>query len=151
MNQFAPSSGTSTHPSKSARIEAISVGWNQGKSGSITLPKPDPIDKKPKDNVITKTTTSVQIVYLGDDYGCNLPITITIGNKTFTPTGDTFQVSGIAYGEQGYQIQGQINCQTIGGCNAYGQGTINVTEDATFYIRWQNVAFSQCKVWLQAR
>ncbi len=155
MTQIASNSGSSTHPPKTARLEAIALGWNQGNSGSTPTntdikTNNTPIEK-PKGNVITKTTASIQIVYKGDNYSCNLPVTITIGGKTFTPTGSSFTVTGIPLGEQSYRIQGQINCQVIGGCNAFGQGTINVIEDAIFYIGWQNVAFSQCKIWLHER
>jgi len=153
MNHLASGQGSSTHPPKSARLEAIAIGWNQGNSGSKpTQPQENAQpDTKPQENVITRTTTSVQIVYVGDNYGCNLPLSITIGNRTFTPTSNSFSVSGIPLGEQAYRIQGQINCQTLGGCNAIGQGQINVTENSVFYIGWQNVAYSQCKVWLQPR
>lgn len=153
MNQIASNSGSTTHPPKSARLEAIAIGWNQGNSGS-TPPKTEEKvkpDEEKKDNVVLHTTTSIKVVYTGDNYSCNLPITITIGNKTFKPTSNTFDVSGVPLGEQGYRINGQINCQTIGGCQAFGQGTVNVTENAIFYIGWQNVAYSQCKIWLHER
>ncbi len=151
MNQIASSSGSSTHPPKGARLEAIAIGWNQGNSGSSPPPK-DPVVTKPtvneNENVITKTSATIQIIYPGDNYGCSLPITITIGDKTFNPTGNSFQVSGIPYGPQQYTIQGQVNCLLIGNCQASGQGTIDIRENSIFYVRWQNTAYAQCTILL---
>jgi hypothetical protein len=154
MNAFASPSGSATHPPKSARIEAIAIGWNQGNSGSKTPPPPDGSklpETRPDGNRVVKTTGSVYIVYAGDQYGCSLPVTITIGDKTFTPTGQTFLASDIPLGQQRYQISGNINCPMIGGCSAYGEGTIYVRDNSTFNVVWQNVAFAQCRIWLNTQ
>ncbi len=151
INQFASNTGSSTHPPKSARLEAISLGWNKAKG----LKKSDKIQHKtseeniePIDEEPVNTTTSIQVVYTGDNYACNLPISINIGGEIFNPTSNPFTVSGIPLGEQAYGIQGQINCQAIGSCNAYGQGYINITENSVVYIGWQNVDYAKCKIWL---
>ncbi|MDR8393921.1 hypothetical protein NC796_22395 [Aliifodinibius sp. S!AR15-10] len=151
ISKFSSKSGSSTHPPKSARLEAIAIGWNQGNSGSKPPSEPEPVreSSNEKENVISNTTTTARIIYTGDNYGCGLPIQITIGNKTFTPNNNSFEVSGIPLGTQKYSIQGQINCPAIGGCSASGQGTLNISENATFYISWQNVSFGQCNIWLQ--
>ncbi len=158
INKFASPVGSSTHPPKSARLEAIALGWNQAKG----IKKPNPIKtkqvptptKQPKDNVVDvsdKNTASIQIIYTGDNYGCNLPISINIGGKIFNPTSNPFNISGIPLGEQTYAIRGQINCQTIGSCNAAGQGYINITENATVYIGWKSVNYGQCQIWLYTK
>ena len=157
MNSIASTSGSSTHPPKSARIEAIALGWNQGNSGSKpNTPQPQnntptQTQQTPPENKVVKTSTNVTIVYPGDQYGCNLPITITIGNKTFMPTGQMFIATDIPLGQQYYRINGNINCQMIGGCVASGEGSIYVKENSTFYIVWQNVAFAQCRIGLNGQ
>lgn len=154
MNAFAPASGSSTHPPKSARIEAIAIGWNQGTSGSKRQNPPgdsNPPDPGPGGNRVVKTTGSVRIAYAGDQYGCSLPVTITIGDKTFTPTGQAFIATDVPLGQQRYQIKGNINCPVIGSCSAFGEGTIYVRDNSTFNVVWQNVAFAQCRIWLNSQ
>lgn len=157
MNSLASASGSSTHPPKSARIEAIALGWNQGNSGSkptttqTQTTTPAQTQQTTPENKVVKTTTNVNIIYQGDQYGCGLPITITIGNKTFTPSGQMFTATDIPLGQQYYRINGNINCPVIGGCVASGEGTIYIKENSTFYIGWQNVAFSQCRIWLNGQ
>lgn len=104
---------------------------------AIPVPKPPPA-----------TSTYVNIIYQGDQYGCSLPVTITIGDKTFQPTSNSYTAYDIPLGAQQYRIEGTINCAAIGGCNAFGQGTLNVRENATFAIRWQNTAYAQCSIGL---
>jgi len=106
---------------------------------AIPVPKPPPP---------VVTSTSVQIIYQGDQYGCSLPITITIGDRTFQPTSNSYTAYDIPIGSQQYRIQGNINCTAIGGCTAYGEGLIHVRENATFAIRWQNTAYAQCSIGL---
>lgn len=94
------------------------------------------------------TKTNVNIIYQGDQFGCTLPVSITIGDKTFQPTSNAYTAYDIPLGTQQYRIQGTINCTSIGGCTAYGEGLINVRENATFAIRWQNTAYAQCSIGL---
>ena len=105
---------------------------------AIPVPKPPP----------PATTTNVTIIYQGDQYGCTLPIAITIGDKTFQPTSNAYVAYDIPLGTQPYRMQGNINCTAIGGCSAYGEGVLNVRENATFAIRWQNTAYAQCSIGL---
>lgn len=105
---------------------------------AIPVPKPPP----------PATSTNVSIIYTGDQFGCTLPISITIGDKTFQPTSNAYTAYDIPLGTQQYRIQGNITCTSIGGCAAYGEGLINVRENATFAIRWQNTAYAQCSIGL---
>lgn len=105
---------------------------------AIPVPKPPP----------PPTRTTVTIVYQGDQYGCSLPITITIGDKTFQPNSNAHFAYDIPLGTQQYRMQGNITCTGIGGCGAYGEGLLNVSENATFAIRWQNTAYAQCSIGL---
>lgn len=102
----------------------------------------DLTDKPPPSATIT-------LAYSGDLYGCNLPISVTIGNQTVTPQGNVFQVSGVSPGNQMYSISGQIHCPSIGSCQASGQGTVNVHQGRQFNIVWQNTSFGLCTVFLQ--
>lgn len=92
---------------------------------------------------------SISIAYPGDYYGCNLPVSISIGDQTFYPQGRIFQASNIELGQQKYQINGQINCLYIGSCLVQGEGTINIIPNRTYHLFWQNVAIGQCTAVLQ--
>jgi hypothetical protein len=105
---------------------------------AIPVPKPPP----------PPTRTTVTIVYQGDQYGCSLPITITIGDRTFQPTSNAHMAYDIPLGNQQYRMQGNITCTAIGGCSAYGDGFLNIRENTTFAIRWQNTAYAQCSIGL---
>lgn len=105
---------------------------------AIPVPKPPP----------PATSTNINVIYQGDQFGCTLPISITIGDKTFQPTSNAYTAYDIPLGTQQYRIQGNINCTSIGGCAAYGEGLINVRENSTFAIRWQNTAYAQCSIGL---
>lgn len=95
----------------------------------------------------THNTTSINIAYKGDQHGCNLPITITIGTKHFSPNSNPFVISDIPLGMQPYEISGEVNCPSLGGPRpATGHGTINVTSNATFYVYWNDGEYGQCHV-----
>lgn len=158
----ASHSGSHTHPPKSARLEAIAVGWSKGNKGNLSSStqtnQPIPVESnttKPQDNPPPTTppsrpsTTTVNLAYAGDMYGCYLPISVNIGGQNFAPQSNFYTVSGIPKGEQAYSISGQINCGAYGVCTAYGEGYIQVKEGATFYLVWQNTAYGQCSIWLQ--
>jgi len=93
--------------------------------------------------------TSISVAYRGDVFGCSLPLSIQIGDQKFYPQGYFFEVNGIMTGQQGYQIDGQIQCPTIGTCQVYGQGFVEVVSSRTYYLVWQNTALGQCQATLQ--
>lgn len=113
----------------------------------------DPVEvqEQPVTYTPKQRSTTISLNYRGDAYNCSLPITITIGNESFIPTGNTYQISNIPLGEQYYQITGQINClyPNPAACNASGNGTIYITENASFYIMWNPINYGQCNIWLQ--
>ncbi len=94
-------------------------------------------------------TTSVGLAYTGDVYGCTLPLTISIGEKSVTPQSNVSQMPGVELGNQPYSVSGQINCPMAGSCQASGQGIIDVTVGRTFNIVWQNTGVGMCTVLLQ--
>lgn len=155
--------GSQTHPPKSARLEAIAVGWNKGnkyrpattdiQTGGSGQPEsnsypPTQTKTNPTNPANSNNFTSVIVAYTGDNYGCMLPISITIGGYVFQPTGNWFTVSNIPAGRQPYQITGQIQCGTYGTCQAFGEGYIDVYPNQTFYVGWQNTDVGQCSIWL---
>ena len=105
------------------------------------IPKTSPETKPPIEEV---TRVAINIAYTGDYFACSLPVSIAIGDQQFNPHGNLFQASGIQTGQQKYQINGQIVCPSIGNCQVYGEGFINVIPNNTYYIGWQNTAFGQC-------
>ena len=126
-------------------------------SGPIINPSPSPSPTLPP--IVTPTsepspppppeTTSITVAYGGDFFGCNLPISISIGDQEFYPQGSAYQINGIEVGQQNYRVSGQIHCPTLGSCQVYGQGVINVIPRNTYYLGWQNTAFGQCTAVLQ--
>lgn len=125
----------SSHPKRSKRLAAIEEGYLEARGNEE---RPGPAKE-----------ADISIAYTGDFYGCNLPIEIMIADKTIRPVGNSFDVSGIPVGEQNYTIRGQIHCRAIGSCQVFSQGTIHIADGATYFIGWQNVAYAQCRMWLQ--
>jgi hypothetical protein len=168
-----------THPSGSARREAIASGWKKqderlraqqvdapppttttpgGNSGAIGTP-PSPDKANPADGTVGKwleenqrrnQTTAITIAYLGDLYGCGLQLNLNIGGVAFTPTSNSFTVYNIPVGVQSYSINGSITCLLAGSCTAGGSGQINVVPGGTYYVNWSNTAYAQCSVLLIA-
>lgn len=97
----------------------------------------------------TPQKTSINIAYAGDNFGCVLPIAVNISGEYFYPQGNFSTINNIDLGQQRYQITGQIRCQTIGNCQVYGEGVINVIPNNTYYVIWQNTSIGQCTARLQ--
>lgn len=90
--------------------------------------------------------TTITIAYLGDPWNCNLPLMIRIGDREFAPQGSYFPVDGIKLGQQNYQINGTINCNILGSCQAHGTGSINILPNKSYNVIW---APNTCRVILQ--
>lgn len=129
--------------------------WNEffGKDSQPTSSSPVPTnsvisaDLPPSSAPIQRT--SISVAYRGDAYGCSLPLSIQVGDQEFYPQGYFFEVNGIMTGQQEYQIDGQIQCPTIGTCQVYGQGFVEVVSSRVYYLVWQNTALGQCQATLQ--
>lgn len=115
----------------------------------IATPTPD----SPTPTPSAPTRTSIRIAYRGDYDQCSLPILIDIGDQSLYPSGKgyVFQYNNVEVGQQPYQVEGQIQCPTLGNCQASGSGSINVIPGNEYYIYWSNVAFGQCNVSLAAQ
>ncbi len=92
----------------------------------------------------------VNLFYGGDFDGCLLSISVSIGDKTVLPAGNTFPMQDVLTGTQEYAIFGTIACPTAGQCEASGSGLVDVVPNRTFSIDWMNVAFAACDVTLTA-
>ena len=42
------------------------------------------------------------------------------------------------------KFAGQIDCPTVGSCQVFGEGTIDVVPNGVYYMVWQNTALGQC-------
>ncbi|MEO1713831.1 MAG: hypothetical protein AAFU60_10920, partial [Bacteroidota bacterium] len=144
--------GSRTHPPKSARLEAIAVGWAKGNKGSLSSGTNQTTSNTDNGSTGGKTqsgntepaitpstvrpgpqqTTTINIAYAGDNYGCLLPISIGLGGETFELKGNFFTVSNIPKGQQAYYLAGEIDCGAYGTCTAYGEGFVTVEESATY-------------------
>lgn len=92
---------------------------------------------------------SINVAYSGDHFSCSLPISVKIGDKSFRPQGNFFQVNDVELDEQNYTISGQITCPTIGTCQVHGEGIVNVTAETTYYVAWQNTGIGECTAFLE--
>lgn len=93
---------------------------------------------------------TIQVGYTGDVYGCSLPLTIAVGDRSFQPQGNLAPLNGVPLGLQDYTVSGTILCPGIGQCEVDSEGTIHVAAGHTYYLAWQNTSFGQCEAMLQA-
>jgi hypothetical protein len=91
----------------------------------------------------------VDLVYLGDNYGCNLQIVVNIGGQTAQPTGNRYTISNVPVGDQHYTVRGTITCATVGQCAASGSGNLTVMDGAEYDVVWLNTAVGRCDVTLK--
>ncbi len=153
--------GSHTHPPRSARLEAIAVGWYRAKE-KMEPDTPAEATRQPKDEAFEPTepkretteepprpkTTSITVAYAPEGYNCGLLLNINIGGRTFTPTSNQFAVDGVPAGLQQYAITGTISCPGLGNCQVYGSDVIDVQPGQTFWVVWQNTQVGQCSAGL---
>lgn len=94
-------------------------------------------------NSNTSSTASINLNYMGDEYGCLLDLEITIGNRVVSPTSNTYLISDLSPGYNSYSIRGTINCGTYGSCLADGQDQLFIENGANYYIMW---IFDTCEI-----
>lgn len=100
-------------------------------------------------NLPSETLTSINLIYTGDNYGCNLNLQMKIGSKEFAPDGYHFVVSGLKQGMQEFTITGNINCPTIGSCSVNKSGKLEIIPNGNYYIAWNNSAPGTCDISLR--
>lgn len=113
--------------------------------GQSEIERPgDPPGGRPYDDSdqprVTRTSdaskAAITVNYMGDLYGCALELYITVGGVKFNPNGNSFRVSGIPLGSQNYSVSGSIDCGYSGQCNATGSGSLNIQNNAQYYVMW---------------
>ncbi len=85
---------------------------------------------------------TINLVYAGDSYGCTLDININVAGQSIRPTGNSVLLHNVPTGDQDYSVTGRISCGTFGFCDASGSDEIYVEDNATYYVMWQNQAFT---------
>lgn len=105
----------------------------------------------PPDGVTTSVGTTIYLRYTGDALGgCALTLFWNIGGVSTNPTLNPQPVNGVPLGQVQYQASGSIVCPMAGFCNASGSGSIDVGEQATYDIVWQQIGTgATCSVALE--
>ena len=85
-----------------------------------------------------------------DDVNAANTSVIVIDGKSYRPTGNSYEIQGIATGRVEYEIRGQINCPRIGSCYTYGSGTIKIEEGRIYNVKWHSTAYGQCTIALNS-
>ncbi len=88
----------------------------------------------------------VLLTYAGDAEGCGLLLSIEIGDRTYTPTSNSYWAEDVLSGQQSYAVGGTITCPFAGQCQASGSGTIDVAEARSYPLVWAATAVGQCDV-----
>lgn len=96
----------------------------------------------------TDNRTQITIMYSGDMYNCQLPITITIAGQSIIPQGNAATFPNVPTGVQQYSISGQIHCPWLGSCMAQGTGSIHIQPNQTYYLTWANTSYAACTILL---
>lgn len=146
MGKIATDAGSATHPPKSARLEAIAVGWRQANPNKTpsTPPPAEPVVQQPESNIPQKTpvNTSSQNITLFFNYMGNAWIThtadifLTVGGIRINPQQNQFQLQ-VPKGQHEYNIQGIVYVNLYGivtSYNAQGYGTLYADEGSTFNL-----------------
>jgi Trypsin-like peptidase domain/PEGA domain len=108
-------------------------------------------NSKNVDAKLKKAVGNMRLQYTGDYLACTLALEVTIGDKTFRPTGNSFAVRDVPLGDQDYSISGRIGCPNAGICNVRGSGSIDVRDGSIFNVTWANTAYGTCDVELIAQ
>lgn len=87
---------------------------------------------------------SILLAYGGDQYGCMLPLTFSIGDRSIQPQGRFVRFDDLPPGRQTYRINGSINCPVIGSCSVNSEGVLEVADGRTYDLVWQNTTFGIC-------
>lgn len=103
----------------------------------------------PGGDVIETGLADVQVSYSGDQLGCTLNLSVSIDGEGVVPRTDPFTVPDVSFGLVDYLVTGTIVCPTVGSCQAYGEGSLNVRQDyQVFQLSWLNTGVGQCGVML---
>lgn len=101
-------------------------------------------DGREEEERVGPRRASILLAYAGDPYGCMLPLTFWIGDRSIQPQGRFARFDDLPPGRQPYRITGSINCPTIGSCSVDSEGVLEVAEGRTYDFVWQNTSFGHC-------
>ncbi|MGI9288400.1 MAG: toll/interleukin-1 receptor domain-containing protein [Pseudomonadales bacterium] len=140
--------GTAMSTGKKA---AIGFGLVLLVAGLIAVNSSDPIEPQPLPNPQPhpdpkRTTGTITLQYLGDNFDCELEVTIDVGGQTITPESSVVALNDVPLGNVPYAVSGQIGCPNAGVCTASGNGMLNARDGGTYNLVWQNTSFAQCGV-----
>lgn len=122
---------------------------SDGSADRTTLVEDSDTEATPPPEPPPPDRTQITLTYLGDMYACGLQLQVRIGDRTFTPQNNVFQANDILEGRQSYEIDGIIQCESLGSCEARGSGTLDVVPNASYSVVWQNTEYAVCDVILQ--
>jgi hypothetical protein len=146
MGKIATDDGSATHPPKSARLEAIAVGWRQANPNQspVTPPPTEPVVQQPEINTPQKTpisttnpSTTLYFNYLGNAWIIHTAdIYITVGGTRINPQQNQFQLQ-VPKGQHEYNIEGIVYINLYGivtSYNAKGSGTLYADDGSVFNL-----------------
>jgi hypothetical protein len=92
----------------------------------------------------------IYIRYAGDLFACSLGITFQLGDMTVVPTGFVYPVNNAPLGDTPYRVSGTIGCPAVGACSVSGSGRLNLRDEGSYSVIWQQTGVGQCDVRLAA-
>lgn len=104
----------------------------------------DDESEEDEEEAVGPRRASILLAYGGDQYGCMLPLTFSIGDRSIQPQGRFARFDDLPPGRQTYRITGSINCPTIGSCSVDSEGVLEVVDGRTYDLVWQNTSFALC-------
>lgn len=161
MEKYASTTGSSTHPARSDRLQAIAVGWSNAKylegqsdkipsdTEVISMPPPKTEDQdddlkelekleREFEKEKTKSNTTVSFSYLGNSlYPINADVQILLNGTWWTPPGNSFHVDNVPVGTNYYQISGNLNYNIYGipySVPVNNEGDIYIYPNRTVYV-----------------
>jgi len=103
-----------------------------------------PVKVQPTAPRTEPSTSHITLRYTGDQLGgCNLRVNFNIGGKLIVPDSNPYYASDVPEGNQHYVTAGAVVCPA-GTCQAYGEGSVYVHDDAIFNIVWAMNSYSTC-------
>lgn len=102
-----------------------------------------------EDGVRSQDKSTIDIIYRGDFYGCQLDLNLTVGDRTIPLSVPKTTVVGLPTGNRDCHISGTISCASLGVCRVISDEVLDIFPGAVFYLYWENSGYAECLVWLQ--
>jgi hypothetical protein len=149
MKNLAEVAGSKTHPPRSARLQAISVGWTQWIERNKVTSADEQVANPPQTvrlpavkNKSGAAASVINFIYQGSPIGLEhlANINIKIGDVNYHPIENHFSMENILLGRANYNVTGTISLALMNllGMNipitVTGSGVINIEEGATYNV-----------------